>query len=78
MEDTALADITSLLGAELTSSAVSEHSAAYRHKVARSNSNPEITEKTLGRSSRQSADNQLIDWLHPPHPPSPPSLPPFL
>ncbi len=60
MEDTALADITSLLGAELTSSAVSEHSAAYRHKVARSNSNPEITEKTLGRSSRDSANRLAV------------------
>jgi hypothetical protein len=63
VEDTALADITSLLGAELTSSAVSEHSAAYRHKVARSNSNPEITEKTLGRSTRESANRLAVCWL---------------
>jgi hypothetical protein len=49
LEDTGLADITSLLAAELTSSAVKEQSSAYRHKVARSNSNPEITEKTVGK-----------------------------
>ncbi len=72
LENTALADITSLLGAELSSSAVSEHSAAYRHKVARSNSNPEITEKTLGRSSKESPNRLAVCRLeghtHPPFP----------